>query len=39
MGRSAIDLVEGARGGRADNRSKEISALLQKVSGARTAQP
>ena len=39
MGRSPIDLVEGARGGRADNRSKEIAALLQKVSGARTTQP
>jgi ankyrin repeat protein len=31
MGRSPIDLVEGARGGRADNRSKEITALLQKT--------
>jgi uncharacterized protein len=39
VGRSPIDLVEGARAGRADNRSKEIAALLQKVSGARTTQP
>jgi ankyrin repeat protein len=31
MGRSPIDFVEGARGGRADNRSKEITALLQKT--------
>jgi uncharacterized protein len=30
-GRSPIDLVEGARGGRADNRSREIGALLQKI--------
>jgi ankyrin repeat protein len=36
MGRSPIDVVEGARGGRADNRSREIAALLQKVS---TTQP
>jgi uncharacterized protein len=36
MGRSPIDLVESARGGRADNRSREIAALLQKVS---TTQP
>jgi ankyrin repeat protein len=39
MGRSPIDLVEIARGGRADNRSREIAALLQKVSGARSTQP
>jgi uncharacterized protein len=32
MGRSPIDLVQGARGGRADNGSKEIAALLQNVS-------
>jgi ankyrin repeat protein len=31
MGRSPIDLVEGARGGGADNRSKEMTALLQKT--------
>ena len=35
MGRSPIDVVEGARGGRADNRSKEIAALLQKVSSTQ----
>ena len=35
MGRSPIDLVESARGGRADNRSKEIAALLQKVSSTQ----
>jgi hypothetical protein len=35
MGRSPIDLVAGARGGREDTRSKDIAALLQKVSSTQ----
>jgi ankyrin repeat protein len=35
MGKSPIDLVEGARGGRADARSKEILALLQNARATR----
>jgi ankyrin repeat protein len=35
MGKSPIDVVQGARGGRGDGRSKEILSLLQKVTATQ----